>query len=88
MAHSTSIETGRKLEVYAKEELIAELSAAFSGSKMGITTIIEQDNSAHYLASWLDTLKKNPEYMREILEDVEKATKVIEEKVSVYMENN
>ena len=93
MAHSTSLVTDRKLEgffgspAYAKEELIAELSAAFSGSKLGITTIIEKDNSANYLASWLETLKKDPEYIKEILEDVEKATKVIEEKVSVYMED-
>lgn len=92
MAHSTSIETKRSINgffgspEYAKEELVAELSAAFTGSTLGITTTIEQDNSAHYLESWLSKLKQDPEFLRDILEDVDKATKVIEDRLQPYMQ--
>lgn len=91
MAHSTSLETGRKIEgsfgsePYAREELVAELSAAFSGSTLGIATTIEQDNSVRYLDSWLSELEKNPEYLKEVLDDVKQATAVIDERLKPYM---
>lgn len=44
--------------LYAKEELIAEMGAGFLCAKMGIdnSTI---ENSASYIASWLDVLKRD-----------------------------
>ncbi len=41
---------------YAKEELIAELTAATTGQAMGITTSIREEN-AMYLKNWLAALK-------------------------------
>ena len=43
---------------YAKEELVAEMTAAFLCAESGITerTI---DNSASYVASWLQRLKED-----------------------------
>lgn len=92
MSHSTMLETNREVKgrfgspEYAREELVAELSAAFSGSKLGITTSIEQDNSAHYLEAWLTKLSQDPEYLKDVLDEVEKATKVIDNKLAPYME--
>lgn len=92
MAHSTKIECPRpsgggsgSQEYYAREELVAELSAAFSGSTLGISTNIEQDNSVHYLDGWLSVLKKDPEFLKEVLEDVKKATSIIEDHLKPYM---
>lgn len=92
MAHSTKIECPRpsgggsgSQEYYAREELVAELSAAFSGSTLGISTNIEQENSIHYLDSWLNVLKKDPDFLKEVLEDVKKATGIIEEHLKPYM---
>jgi len=91
MSHSTALETGREIKgsfgtpEYAREELVAELSAAFSGSKLGISTTIEQDNSAHYLDGWLEVLQKDPDYLKTILDDVKQATAVIDERLKPYM---
>ncbi len=91
MSHSTALETGREIKgsfgspEYAREELVAELSAAFSGSRLGITTTIERDNSAHYLDGWLEVLQKDPEYLKTVLDDVKQATAVIDERLKPYM---
>lgn len=45
-------------ESYAFEELIAELSAAFTCSSLGITSETRQDH-ASYIASWLKVLKND-----------------------------
>lgn len=91
MAHSTSLETGRKIDgtfgsdTYAREELVAELSAAFSGCTLGIATTMEQDNSVRYLDSWLSELRKSPDYLKDVLDDVKQATAVIDERLKPYM---
>ena len=41
---------------YAKEELVAELSAAFLGASLGIETEIREDHVS-YLQGWLSILK-------------------------------
>jgi antirestriction protein ArdC len=43
-------------EGYAREELVAELGAAFLSADLGITPEVREDHSA-YIASWLQVLK-------------------------------
>lgn len=91
MAHSTKIEVPRVCgggfgsPDYAREELVAELTAAFTGTDLGITTIIEQDNSANYLSAWLQALKEDKTYLETILNDVNDASKIITEHLEPYM---
>jgi antirestriction protein ArdC len=47
-------------ERYSKEELIAELGAAFLSNEAGILDQIRFDNSAAYLQSWIRKLKEDP----------------------------
>ena len=83
MAHST----GRKdtlnrfadLEKFdhGKEELIAELTAAFVLAQKGITKNLKSD-SCTYLKSWLDSLRQDAKFIKNVLSDVKKASEVIE----------
>jgi antirestriction protein ArdC len=45
-------------EGYAKEELVAELGAAFICADLEITPEVQADHAA-YIASWLDVLKQD-----------------------------
>ena len=45
-------------EPYAKEELVAELGAAFLCADLGITPEVREDHAA-YLASWLTVLRND-----------------------------
>lgn len=65
---------------YAREELIAEMTAALSGIRFGITTRPREENAA-YLASWLRGLKEKPEYLFDILIDANKAATMIADSV-------
>jgi antirestriction protein ArdC len=47
-------------ERYSKEELIAELGAAFLSNEAGILDQVRFDNSAAYLESWIKNLKDDP----------------------------
>lgn len=47
-----------KQELYAKEELVAELGAAFLCAEFGINTL-EKTNHAAYISSWLEALKSD-----------------------------
>lgn len=69
MTHSTGHETRLKRDgiteahffgdaVYSKEELIAEMGAAFLCAHAGIAPVV-LDNSAAYLAGWLKRLKSD-----------------------------
>lgn len=42
---------------YAREELVAQMSASMLAAETGVDTDAEMDNSAAYLASWIDALK-------------------------------
>jgi len=44
-------------ELYSKEELIAELGAAFLVNHVGLETDVSFRNSAGYIQSWLKALK-------------------------------
>lgn len=84
MAHSTGVESrlGRELKnvfgdpKYAKEELVAELTAAVTCQSLGIASGIQEDN-AKYLKNWLGAIKKEPKYLFSVLSDVGKASTMI-----------
>ena len=84
MAHPTGVEKrlGRDMEghfgdpKYAKEELVAELTAAMVGNTMGFDKRI-LDNNAKYVDGWMDTLKKEPRFILSVMADVNKASKMI-----------
>lgn len=86
MAHSTgepaylNREKGRIFgdEKYAREELVAELTAATTGQAMGISTHIREEN-AMYLKNWLAALKEDPKFIYSLLSDVGKASGMIQE---------
>lgn len=65
---------------YAKEELVAELSAALISSTMGFDKRIN-DNNAKYVSSWLKVLKEEPSFIKTVLSDVGKASDMIIEKI-------
>ena len=65
---------------YAKEELVAELSAALISSTMGFDKRIN-DNNAKYVSSWLKVLKEEPSFIKTVLSDVGKASNMINEKI-------
>lgn len=61
---------------YAKEELVAELTAALTGQTLGFDRKIS-DNSAKYLNNWVGALKSEPRFVLTVLGDVAKAHGVI-----------
>ena len=61
---------------YAREELIAELSAAVISSQYGMSKHIKSD-SAQYLKSWLGSLQQGPEYLKSVLGDVKRSSGMI-----------
>lgn len=61
---------------YAKEELVAELTAAMISHSMGFDGKVT-DNSAAYLDSWIGTLKKEPKFIVSVMADVNKASDMI-----------
>ena len=65
---------------YAREELIAEMTAALCGIRFGLATTPQQENAA-YLASWLRGLNEKPEYLFDILIDANKAATMIADRV-------
>lgn len=88
MAHSTGAENrldrlkqrsfGSK--EYGREELVAEMTAAMMGGQLGFSKFIKED-SLPYLKSWLKSLKEEPEFIRTIMSDVNKACNMIQENV-------
>ncbi len=65
---------------YAKEELIAELSAAVIASQHGMSKHIKND-SAQYLKSWLGSLREGPEFLKTVLGDVKRSTGMINQRL-------
>lgn len=66
--------------VYAKEELVAELTAAMISHSMGFDSKVT-DNSAAYLDSWIGVLKKEPKFIVSVMADVNKASDMILDRV-------
>ena len=88
MAHSTGTEKrlnrvkGDKFgdPKYAKEELVAELTAANTGYSLGFDKRI-LDNNAAYLDGWISVLKENPKFIVSVMADVNKASNMVLEAV-------
>jgi len=84
MAHSTGAES--RLDRihskyfgdpnYAKEELVAELTAALTALSLQITSGLQEHN-AQYLKNWLNALKGEPNFIFTLLTDVNKASSMI-----------
>lgn len=91
MAHSTGHESrlGRDgivkidqfgSDQYAKEELIAELTSALIGNAMGFDSRIRENNIA-YLQNWIGSLKKDPKFLKSVMSDVNKSSKMVLEHI-------
>lgn len=88
MAHSTGAESRLNRNIqnhfgdpkYAKEELVAELTAAMVGNTMGFDRRI-QDNNVAYIDGWLHALREEPRFIVSVMADVNKASNMILEKV-------
>lgn len=84
MTHSTGAEgqldrikpTSFGSEEYAREELVAELTAALTAQRYGMTKHLKGDSAA-YLKSWLDSLKESPQFIKTTLIDVKKASSML-----------
>ena len=61
---------------YAREALVAELTAALTAQRYGMTKHLKGDSAA-YLKSWLDSLKESPQFIKTTLLDVKKATSML-----------
>lgn len=91
MAHSTGTDARCARELknifgdpkYAKEELVAELTAAVSCQSLGIITGIQDDN-AKYLKNWLNAIHEEPKFLYSILSEVGKASIMILNEVRKY----
>lgn len=65
---------------YAREELVAELSAALAGYYMGIEIYLDKENAA-YLKYWISQLKEESDFLLDVLGDVVRAVNYILEKI-------
>lgn len=93
LAHEMAHSTGKESELnrlkpgqsfgsseYAREELVAELTAALVSQRYGMGKCIKED-SVPYLKNWLDSLKQEPSYIKTVLQDVKKASSMITQRV-------
>lgn len=91
MAHSTGHESrlGRDgivkidqfgSDQYAKEELVAELTSALIGNAMGFDSRIRENNIS-YLQNWIGSLKKDPKFLKSVMSDVNKSSKMVLEHI-------
>ena len=74
---------------YAREELVAELTAALTAQRYGMTKNLKEDSAA-YLKSWLESLKESPQFIKTTLLDVKKATSMLTQHIdelAVEIEN-
>jgi len=84
MAHSTGAEEHLDRlkpspfgsDEYAKEELVAELTAAMVAQYFGMDKHIKEDSAA-YLKTWLKSLKEDAQFIKTILLDVKRASAMI-----------
>ena len=65
---------------YAREELVAELTAALVSSQYGMTKHVKSDSAA-YLKSWLDNLQEDPSFIKSTLLDVKRSASFIGQRV-------
>ena len=60
--------------------MIAELTAALCGAMLGFATA-PREESASYIKDWLAEFRKEPTYLFDILTDVNRAVRMISEKL-------
>ena len=65
---------------YAREELVAELTAALTAQRYGMSKDLK-DDSAAYLKAWLDSLKESPQFIKTVLLDVKKASSMLTQRI-------
>ena len=70
---------------YAREELVAELSAALISSRYGMEKHVKEDSCA-YLKSWLGSLKESPDFLKTTLLDVKRASSMITQRIDAINE--
>lgn len=88
MTHSTGTanrlnrEKGAKFgdAKYAKEEMVAELTAAMVGNALGFDKRILTNNAA-YVDGWINAMRQEPKFIVSVMADVNKAAKMILEKI-------
>ena len=88
MAHSTGAEnhlgrlkpTSFGSKEYAREELVAELSAALVSQRYGMSKNIKEDSAA-YIRCWLESLREEPQFIKTVLTDVKKASHMINQHI-------
>ena len=93
IAHSTGIEPLHNRDFsgffgskqYAREELVAELTAAVVASQQGLTKEIKEE-SAQYLSSWSEAITDDPNYLTSVLHDVDKASATINNRIADIQE--
>ena len=66
-----------KSELYSREELVAEMGAAFLAGYAGIDGESEIENSAAYLQGWLKVLKADKTLIFKAAADAQKAVNYI-----------
>lgn len=97
MGHSTGAEnqlnrlkpTSFGSKEYAREELVAEMSAALVSQRYGMSKTLKED-SLPYLKGWLNSLKEEPAFIKTVLLDVKKASGMINQhidKVQMELDN-
>ena len=64
-------------EKYSKEELIAELGAAFLSNEAGILDSVRFENSAAYLGSWVQKLENDPKLIVSAASQAQRASDFI-----------
>ncbi|PTX91861.1 hypothetical protein DB346_23130 [Verrucomicrobia bacterium LW23] len=64
-------------ERYSKEELVAELGAAFLSNEAGILDKVRFDSSASYLSSWISKLKADPNLLLSAASQAQKSADFI-----------
>lgn len=92
MAHSTGISSrcartdfkSRDTDVYGREELVAEFSAALAGVVLGISLEIREENAA-YLKVWINKIKEEPKFLMTVLSDSVKVVKYIADKLNLTL---
>lgn len=93
MTHSTGAEnvlnrikpTSFGSDEHAREELVAELTAALVSSRFGLEKHIK-DDSLPYIKSWLSSLKENPSFIKTVFSSVKSASWFIEERIECIAE--
>ena len=90
--HSTGVEarTGRTDfsgwrggHEYSREELVAQMGAAFIRAELGLSTETGEARDAAYLKNWLDAMSADPSMLFDAAQDAEKALQYIRKAAGV-----